>query len=963
MKKILLLATLCFVTFSGCSKKTKATFTITWNNYDGSLLTTSQVEEGSKPEYKGETPTKDSDKVYSYRFKDWDPKVVVATQDATYTATFESVPIMYKITFNADGGKFESNQSPTLVVDNKTTYDSVLDFSDIEKPTKKPTATEEYEFDHWVDKDGNKVTSYKIKENATFTAVYTKDVRHFKITFNAGEGYFGEKSVKTIEQIIRYDVRPTEPVTDPTRDSDATHNYTFKGYDKDVNTYEFTDDTVINAEYDSSVRKYHITFNAGDGHFTSGKTIGKDCEYGEKPEIETPIKDKVDNKEYIFSGWEPEFKGITEDSDGATYTAKYIEAEYNEIEIHYEYYETQTESLNTLDFIYEGTLNEIDWGDETTEDKYSSTHTYTADVKEKSPFIINIKGFFSEFKVNQSYYAHTRITRASLGGSLTKVPTKMFYDCSSLTEVNLDKSITRIEDEAFSNCSKLNNISFSSSSITYIGKNAFYPYNADRSIYNLFTFEDYNRMVYLKNPVSPSNPHFALLYVSNEYNMPGSQGSIKISEECSIIANNAFENFDKITAINIPNSVEYIGNSAFMGCKSIEKLSLPENLLGLYDDAFAGCTSIDIDSFSLPDSLIVYEKSPFDDYGFLDNIAYVDTDGSTYIPGTTNKHLILKYFGQFDEQHNVEINEETKIIKSVAFLWLYGIENITIPKNVVYIDPDLVTEEQTPYFPNDIKVDKENQYYYGDHEIVDKKTDTLICSSHSGGNVIEGVKHIRKDAIRYTNITTLNLPHTLLEIENDAIRHNNLLEDISIPASVCGFNGARSISLNECELNKISVEVGSTYYSSLENDAGVIYKPTSILLIGTKFATTIPSSIKIISNSCFAGARSLENLTFSPGLLKICKNAFVATKINKIILPNTVKELEDLAFNTMLSLTYLYIPNSVEKVASPCIWNSNAELMVDCQCQSKPSGWQDYWFGSCNVENVHWGVDTPKNYN
>ncbi len=69
------------------------TYTITWENYDGTILATSEVAEGETPVYNGVTPTREADSEYTYTFNGWEPAVVAATADATYTATYTETPV------------------------------------------------------------------------------------------------------------------------------------------------------------------------------------------------------------------------------------------------------------------------------------------------------------------------------------------------------------------------------------------------------------------------------------------------------------------------------------------------------------------------------------------------------------------------------------------------------------------------------------------------------------------------------------------------------------------------------------------------------------------------------------------------------------------------------------------------------------------------------------------------------
>lgn len=67
-------------------------YTITFKNGED-ILQESEVEEGETPVYSGEVPTKAADAENTYVFDGWDPEIAAATDDATYSATFEAVPI------------------------------------------------------------------------------------------------------------------------------------------------------------------------------------------------------------------------------------------------------------------------------------------------------------------------------------------------------------------------------------------------------------------------------------------------------------------------------------------------------------------------------------------------------------------------------------------------------------------------------------------------------------------------------------------------------------------------------------------------------------------------------------------------------------------------------------------------------------------------------------------------------
>ena len=77
---------------------------ITWV-IDGKVAAEEDYLKGTMPSFKGSTD-KAPDDGYRYTFTGWSPKVVVAEEDATYTAQYsETARVFYTITFNANGGE------------------------------------------------------------------------------------------------------------------------------------------------------------------------------------------------------------------------------------------------------------------------------------------------------------------------------------------------------------------------------------------------------------------------------------------------------------------------------------------------------------------------------------------------------------------------------------------------------------------------------------------------------------------------------------------------------------------------------------------------------------------------------------------------------------------------------------------------------------------------------------------
>ena len=137
------------------------TYTITWKNYDGSVLETdTNMAYGSTPTYDGATPTRDGDAQYSYAFSGWSPSIASVTSDATYTATFSSSVNSYTVTWkNYDGSILE--------IDNNVAYGSTPSY-DGATPTRANADGFSYTFSGWSP------SLSAVRNDATYTATYSQ---------------------------------------------------------------------------------------------------------------------------------------------------------------------------------------------------------------------------------------------------------------------------------------------------------------------------------------------------------------------------------------------------------------------------------------------------------------------------------------------------------------------------------------------------------------------------------------------------------------------------------------------------------------------------------------------------------------------------------------------------------------------------------------------------------------------
>ena len=196
-----------------------ASYAITFKNWDGSILQSTQVEKGEIPQYTGATPTRPDDSQYTYTFSGWTPQIVAATADATYTATFAATktppqPTYYTIKFkNWDGSVLQSTQVEKGKMPQYTGT----------TPTKPSDSQYSYTFSGWTPQIV--AATADATYTATFAATKTPpQPTYYTIKFKNWDG-----SVLQSTQVEKGKM-PQYTGTTPTKPSDSQYSYTFSGW-------------------------------------------------------------------------------------------------------------------------------------------------------------------------------------------------------------------------------------------------------------------------------------------------------------------------------------------------------------------------------------------------------------------------------------------------------------------------------------------------------------------------------------------------------------------------------------------------------------------------------------------------------------------------------------------------------------------------------------------------------------
>lgn len=168
-----------------------------------------------------------------------------------------------------------------------------------------------------------------------------------------------------------------------------------------------------------------------------------------------------------------------------------------------------------------------------------------------------------------------KVAEIVLPEGLTKIGTSAFIGMRGLTTINIPSTVTSIEESAFSGCTGLTSLTLPSG-LQYIRKNAFYDCQA----------------LTLTSGVFPST--------------------------LTTIGEQAFYNCDGLTSIEFQRGLTGIGNWAFNDCGSLASITLPTTMTSLNTGVFSGCTALT--SVTIPEGFTSIGESAFNNCWGLEDV-------------------------------------------------------------------------------------------------------------------------------------------------------------------------------------------------------------------------------------------------------------------------------------------------------------------------------------------------------
>lgn len=273
---------------------------------------------------------------------------------------------------------------------------------------------------------------------------------------------------------------------------------------------------------------------------------------------------------------------------------------------------------------------------------------------------------------------------------------------------------------------------------------------------------------------------------------------------------------------------------------------------------------------------------------------------------------------------SLELPSNITSIGDYAFQNTTSLETVNIPENVESIGiqafyncqkitkliiPEKVTKINMETFRNCKSL---ASLEMGNNITVIDKYAFAYCSNLAEFNLPTGVETINDQAFAYcSKIKISALPEKVKFLGTQGFYGCNGIERLSIPATLDSIGWC---ALSHCEnLSAINVAAGNAKYASVD---GVLYSKNIKILIqcpGARTSLDISSGVEILNGHSFYGCSKLES----------------------VLIPNSVKNIMLSAFTECGSLTALNIPESVTEIGSKFVYGCKKLKSINVSPQNK----------------------------
>ena len=387
----------------------------------------------------------------------------------------------------------------------------------------------------------------------------------------------------------------------------------------------------------------------------------------------------------------------------------------------------------------------------------------------------------------------------------------------------------------------------------------------------------------------------------------------------------------------ISNSVTSIGDYAFYGCSGLTSVTIPNSVTSIGYYAFANCSGlIGVSSRISANNLFAIDSSVFYDVDKLTCTLYVPF-------GAIDTYRATSGWSDFCSFNGLKSEVSGKCGDNAD--WIFNAETgvLTISGTGAMYDYEY---KGSPW--NTIRsiikfVEIENGITsIGDYAFYN-------CGLTGDLVIPNSVTSIGDYAFCNCGLTgDLVIPNSVTSIGDYAFCNCGLTGDLVIPNSVTSIGDS---AFSDCSgLSRINVESGNSKYDSRDNCNAIIESDTNTLIVGCK-NTVIPGSVLEIGDFAFDGCSGLTEVTIPDSVTYIGRGAFHdCTGLTSVTIPNSVTAIGLYAFYGCSGLTEVTIGNSVTVIGNEAFYDCAAMTKLYCKAIVPPTCY-NYVFDGIDKEN------------
>jgi uncharacterized repeat protein (TIGR02543 family) len=207
-----------------------------------------------------------------------------------------------------------------------------------------------------------------------------------------------------------------------------------------------------------------------------------------------------------------------------------------------------------------------------------------------------------------AFFSCTNITSFDFVSTARYISRYAFSNNTSLQSLTLSDSLEYIGAGAFGYCNLIKNVVVPNS-VTYMGRGIFeewtsieeisIPYvgkipndSEDAYFDHIFGSPEHNNHLYLSDTLKTVHVTSGAAIFTDAFFALQSIVTITLSDDITYIGDYAFLYVTGLSEINLPASLTYLGHGAFAGCSSLKKVVLPNGVTTLQGQVFGSCDSL-----------------------------------------------------------------------------------------------------------------------------------------------------------------------------------------------------------------------------------------------------------------------------------------------------------------------------------------------------------------------------------